>query len=104
MFDLLKNNFAVSRFVADFGAIYAKLLDNFLFTGNFTAIHRGNTKHDRSSCILVGESRVIGKVIYSTLYEKRLVDLLTAIRERDETIRMETGNYKPYMITKKHYS
>ena len=47
-------------------------------------IHRGNTKHDSSGCILVGENKVKGKVINSTLYEKRLIEILTEAQERGE--------------------
>lgn len=39
-------------------------------------IHRGNTDKDTSGCILVGENKEVGKVINSTPYEQKLVELL----------------------------
>ncbi|MDR0602761.1 MAG: DUF5675 family protein [Bacteroidales bacterium] len=39
-------------------------------------IHRGNTADDSSGCIIVGENKIVGKVINSTDYENRLVDIL----------------------------
>lgn len=39
-------------------------------------IHRGNTAEDSAGCIIVGENKVIGKVINSTGYEQQLTKIL----------------------------
>jgi hypothetical protein len=67
-----------------------RLLDVPGFSG--ILIHRANTKHDSSGCILVGENKVKGKVINSTGYEKRLVEILTKAQEQDEEINIEIIN------------
>lgn len=49
-------------------------------------IHRGNTHFDSAGCILVGENKLVGKVINSTKYEKMITELLTAAQNRNEEI------------------
>jgi hypothetical protein len=49
-------------------------------------IHRGNTAEDSSGCIIVGENKAIGKVINSTPYETKLVELLK--NEKNLTIKI----------------
>ena len=48
-------------------------------------IHRGNDENDTSGCIIVGENKIKGKVINSTYYEKKLVELL----KNEEDIEIE---------------
>ena len=62
-----------------FGRILPRLLDVPGFDG--ILIHRGNTDKDSSGCLLVGENKVVGKVINSTGYESKLVNLLQSTRE-----------------------
>ncbi|MDR1681181.1 MAG: DUF5675 family protein [Prevotellaceae bacterium] len=49
-------------------------------------IHRSNSPHDTSGCILAGENREKGKVINTARYEKRLVKMLTEAQDREEEI------------------
>lgn len=67
-----------------FGRNLPRLLDVPGFDG--ILIHRGNTNKDTSGCLLVGENKEIGKVINSTGYETKLVELLTKAQLNGEKI------------------
>jgi hypothetical protein len=54
-------------------------------------IHRGNTAADTYGCILIGENKVKGKVINSTQYEIKLVQLIEDAIARGEVIEIEIG-------------
>lgn len=49
-------------------------------------IHRGNTPEDTAGCILVGENKAPGKVLLSTGYEIRLVEMLERAQMKGENI------------------
>jgi hypothetical protein len=78
----------VYRVVVNMSPAKKRMLPRLLDVPGFSGIliHRGNTKSDSSGCILVGENKVKGKVINSTQYEKRLVEILSQAQERGEDI------------------
>ncbi|MDR2292574.1 MAG: DUF5675 family protein [Prevotellaceae bacterium] len=84
----------VYKVVVNLSPAKKRLLPRLLDVPGFSGIliHRGNTQHDSSGCILVGENKVKGKVINSTPYEKRLVEILTKAQERGEKIRITVIN------------
>ncbi len=52
-------------------------------------IHRGNTSADTAGCILVGENKAVGKVLFSTAYEIKLVKICKAAINVGEKITIE---------------
>lgn len=70
-----------------FGRVLPRVLNVPGFDG--ILIHRGNTDKDTSGCILVGENKVVGKVINSTTYENKLVSILSEALSAGERITLE---------------
>lgn len=52
-------------------------------------IHSGNTHRDTEGCILVGENRVVGKVLNSRYTYNRLFSLLQEAFDKNETITID---------------
>jgi hypothetical protein len=78
----------IYKVIVNLSTLKKRMLPRLLDVPGFSGvlIHRGNTKNDSSGCILVGENKVKGKIINSTMYEKRLVEILTKIQEKGEEI------------------
>jgi len=70
---------------------FKRLLPMVLNVKHFTGIriHRGNTAKDTHGCILPGENKEKGKVLYSTGYERIIVRELKAATKRGEEITIE---------------
>lgn len=65
--------------VLSYSPKFKRNLPRLLNVKNFDGIliHRGNTNKDTDGCILVGENKEVGKVLFSTKYEEKLVTMLS---------------------------
>ena len=70
---------------------FKRLLPRLLNVPHFEGIliHRGNTAKDSAGCILVGENKVVGKVLNSAYWEKEITEHLLAAQNRKEKITIE---------------
>jgi hypothetical protein len=66
------------RMVVNMSSSKKRLLPRLLDVPGFDGIliHRGNTEDDSSGCIIVGENKVVEKVINSTKYEIELMEMV----------------------------
>ena len=91
----LPNNTAIPtgtyKVIVNVSPKFKRLLPRLLNIPGFDGvlIHRGNTDKDTSGCILIGENKVVGKVINSTCYETKLVSILNKAQDNKEGITIE---------------
>ena len=91
----LPNNTAIptgtDKVIVNVSPKFKRLLPRLLNVPGFDGvlIHRGNTDKETSGCILIGENKVVGKVINSTGYETKLVSILNKAQDNKENITIE---------------
>lgn len=71
------------KVVLSYSIKYNKILPELIYVKGFTGIrmHAGNTAEDSSGCIIVGQNKVKGKVIYSKKTMEKLMEILQSVRE-----------------------
>lgn len=69
---------------------FKRLLPRLLSVPHFEGvlIHRGNTATDSAGCILVGENKAVGKVLNSTVWERRITEYLLDAQNKGEDIKI----------------
>lgn len=69
---------------------FKRLLPRLLSVPHFEGvlIHRGNTAADSAGCILVGENKAKGKVLNSTVWERRITEYLLDAQNKGEDIKI----------------
>lgn len=69
---------------------FKRLLPRLLSVPHFEGvlIHRGNTAADSAGCILVGENKAVGKVLNSTVWERRITEYLLEAQNKGEDIKI----------------
>lgn len=72
---------------------FKRMLPRLLNVPNFDGIliHRGSTANDSAGCIIVGENKVVGRVINSTGYEQKLTDMLLKAQQKGEPLSIEVS-------------
>ena len=83
--------FGIYRVIVDMSPKFKRELPRLLNVPSFEGvlIHRGNTNKDTAGCILIGENKEVGKVLNSTLYEKRLVKIIKEAITKGEEVTIE---------------
>lgn len=71
--------------IVNYSSKFKRNLPRLLNVPGFSGIliHRGNASKDTAGCILIGENKVVGKVINSTKYELELTKILTEASNKE---------------------